>query len=84
MEFVQPGRVKLEPEDVCCTPNGWICVANRTNVLVLNASDGAMVFFLDEGYAFMRSSDIHSMYSKERAQSAIDATPDGTKFFNPG
>ena len=37
---------KFEPEDVCSTPNGWICVANRANVLVLNASNGTKIFNL--------------------------------------
>ena len=27
--------ITLNPEDVCSTPQGWICVANRTNLLFL-------------------------------------------------
>ena len=36
-------HIELRPEDVCSTPQGWICVANRTNLLFLRASNGDLV-----------------------------------------
>ena len=47
MEYL--GRsLELEPEDICSAPNGWICVANRKNVLILNASNGDLVCILGD------------------------------------
>ena len=34
-------HIPLNPEEVCTTSDGWICVANGNNVLALDASDGA-------------------------------------------
>ena len=66
-EFAQPGQVQLEPKDVCCTPNGWICVANRANALILNPSNGAMVSFLHERNAFIKPFDSDSDDNNEDA-----------------
>ena len=35
--------IELNPEDVCSTPQGWTCVANRTNLLFLRPSNGDLV-----------------------------------------
>ena len=38
--------VKLNPEDVSCTPRGKVCVANTTNELLLNPKDGSLIHVL--------------------------------------
>ena len=35
--------VPLDPEDVCCTARGDVCVANTTNVLLLDPKDGSLI-----------------------------------------
>ena len=35
--------VPLDPEDVCYTPRGDVCVANTTNVLLLDPKDGSLI-----------------------------------------
>ena len=35
--------VELDPEDVSCTPRGDVCVANTTNVLLLDPKDGSLI-----------------------------------------
>ena len=36
-------HIELNPEDVCSTPQGWICVANRTDLVFLRSSDGDLL-----------------------------------------
>ena len=36
-------NVPLDPEDVCCTPRGDVCIANTTNVLLLDPKDGSLI-----------------------------------------
>ena len=35
--------ISLDPQDVCCTPRGDVCVANTTNVLLLDPKDGSLI-----------------------------------------
>ena len=40
-------HIPLTPEDVCCTGQGIICVANGTNVLILRSATGDLASVLD-------------------------------------
>ena len=72
---------ELEPEDVCSTPNGLICVANRSNVLILNTCDGAIISFLDVANAmYMDLPNIDSLAMEALAMVTDDMIEEAASF----
>ena len=46
--------IPLDPQDVCCTPCGNVCIANTTNVLLLDPKDGSLITILLEEALFIK------------------------------
>ena len=48
--------IPLDPFDVCSTPCGNVCIANTTNVLLLDPKDGSLItILLEEAGPFIKS-----------------------------